>query len=97
MTNLPKKPELQHYDIKQQFNSLLYNYTETLKQYNEVLQELKNSIEETSPLHEIINIHHNKLSHKIRYIRGVQKTFKRFYKIYRVEKYSISSYQLKRA
>ncbi|MCL2567514.1 MAG: hypothetical protein FWE18_05430 [Alphaproteobacteria bacterium] len=84
-----KKPELAHYDIKQKFNSLLYNSKELLKQYTDLLHSVENSIEAASPLHEKLSIYHNKIDKKTRYIKGVEKSFRRFYKIYNVEKHLI--------
>ncbi|MDR2007636.1 MAG: hypothetical protein LBQ34_01520 [Alphaproteobacteria bacterium] len=81
-----KKPELEHYDIKQQFNNLLYTSSEITKHYDNLLLKIKDSIEESSPLHELIDNHYKQISDKNRKINGIRQTFKRFYKIYNVEK-----------
>ncbi|MDR2008831.1 MAG: hypothetical protein LBQ34_07690 [Alphaproteobacteria bacterium] len=80
------KPELEHYDIKQKFNSLLYYSTELIKQYDDLLLKIKNEAEDSSPIHELIAEHSNKIETKKRCIVSISHTFRRFYKIYDVEK-----------
>jgi hypothetical protein len=82
-----KKPELEHYDVKQQFNNLLFNCSDIIKHYDDLLLEIKSSIEENSPIHELIEVHYNKIARTSKQINGIRHTFKRFYKIYNVEKY----------
>ncbi|MDR2007759.1 MAG: hypothetical protein LBQ34_02140 [Alphaproteobacteria bacterium] len=86
MTNSTKKPELEHYDIKQQFNNLLYNSTELIKKYDDLLLEIKESTE-SSTIHELIDNHYNKIAISSRQMNGIRHTFRRFYKIYDVEKH----------
>ncbi|MCL2566940.1 MAG: hypothetical protein FWE18_02435 [Alphaproteobacteria bacterium] len=81
------KKELAHYDIKQQFNSLLFNHYGIIKYYDDLLLKVKDSVEENSPIHELINTHYSDIKITSRHINGIQNTFKRFYKIYNVEKY----------
>jgi hypothetical protein len=61
MTDSIKTPELAHYNVKAQFNNLLFNSSKFIKQYDDLLLKIKDSLEETSPLHELINAHYSKI------------------------------------
>ncbi|MDR2008616.1 MAG: hypothetical protein LBQ34_06570 [Alphaproteobacteria bacterium] len=86
MTNVAKRPELEHYDIKQQFNNLLYNSTKLIEQYDDLLLQIKDSTEDLS-IRELIDNHYNKIAISSRQMNGIRHTFRRFYKIYDVEKH----------
>ncbi|MCL2566915.1 MAG: hypothetical protein FWE18_02310 [Alphaproteobacteria bacterium] len=95
MTDSVKTPELAHYNIKTQFRSLLFNSSELIKHYDDLLLKIKDSLEETSPLHELIEAHYSKIQNTNRQIKGIHHTFKRFDKIYSVEKYLNNNNEIK--
>ncbi|MDR2008771.1 MAG: hypothetical protein LBQ34_07380 [Alphaproteobacteria bacterium] len=89
MNDSNPKSELVHYDIKQKFNSLLYYSTELIKQYDDLLLKIKDEVEDSSPIHELIEVHSSKIEAKKRCITSMNHTFRRFYKIYGVKKYRL--------
>ncbi|MCL2567643.1 MAG: hypothetical protein FWE18_06100 [Alphaproteobacteria bacterium] len=92
MTDSTKKPALAHYDIKTQFNNLLYNSAMIIKNYDDLLLEIKDLIENSPQVHELIAAHYNKIADRHRRINGIRETFKHFDKIYKVEKILNSYY-----
>ncbi|MCL2566979.1 MAG: hypothetical protein FWE18_02635 [Alphaproteobacteria bacterium] len=89
--NLSTKQPLPHYNIKSQFDNLLYTATTITQHYDNLILKIQESSATAPQTIDIINTYYDKIANKKRRIREITKTFRYFAKIYKVEKSLINS------